>query len=44
MDTVFAYNANVQLTIYNIKEEVIRQFFLGHQTAGYYTNRTKAVY
>ena len=36
--------ADVQLTIYDIKGEVVRQFDLGHQIAGYYTNRTKAVY
>ena len=39
-----ARNANVTLTIYDIKGVVVRQFSLGYQQAGYYTDRTTAVY
>ena len=39
-----AKSADVQLTIYDIKGEVVHRFSLGHQTAGYYTDRTKAAY
>ncbi len=37
-------DADVTLTIYDIKGSVIRQFPLGYQLAGYYTDRTEAVY
>ena len=36
--------ADVQLTIYGTQGAVVRQFDLGHQQAGYYTDRTKAAY
>ena len=36
--------ADVQLTIYDTQGAVVRQFELGHQLAGYYTDRTKAAY
>ena len=39
-----ANDAEVQLTIYDTQGAVVRQFFLGYQPAGYYTDRTKAVY
>ena len=39
-----AHNADVMLTIYNIKGMVMRQLSLGYQQAGYYTDRTKAAY
>ena len=39
-----AHDADVTFTIYDIKGTVVRQFSLGYQQAGYYTNRTKAVY
>ena len=39
-----ATDADVRLTIYDALGAVVRQFDLGHQAAGYYTNRTKAVY
>ena len=38
------HDAAVQLTIYDTKGELVRQFDLGHQLAGYYTDRTKAAY
>ena len=34
----------VTLTIYDTKGVLVRQFNLGYQPAGYYTNRTKAAY
>ena len=37
-------DADVQLTIYDTKGVLVRQFELGHQMAGYYTNRRRAVY
>ena len=37
-------DADVKFTIYDTKGEVVRQFDLGHQATGYYTNRTKAAY
>ena len=37
-------DADVQLTIYDTQGVVIRQFNLGHQIAGYYTDRTRAAY
>ncbi len=39
-----ADDARVQLTIYDAKGVLVRQFELGHQMAGYYTNRYRAVY
>ena len=36
--------ADVKLTIYDTKGAVVRQFDLGHQRAGYYADRSKAVY
>ncbi|MYE90344.1 T9SS type A sorting domain-containing protein, partial [Candidatus Poribacteria bacterium] len=39
-----AHDAEVTLTIYDIKGAVVRRLNLGHQRAGYYTDRTKAVY
>ena len=36
--------ADVKLTIYDTKGTVVRQFDLGHQRAGYYADRSKAVY
>ena len=39
-----ATDADVTLTIYDLTGAAIRQFDLGHQPAGYYTDRTKAAY
>ena len=39
-----AHDADVRLTIYDIKGAKVRQLDLGHQLAGYYTDRTKAAY
>ena len=39
-----AHDTNVTLTIYDIKGAVVRRLDLGHQMAGYYTDRTKAAY
>ena len=39
-----AHAAEVTLTIYDIQGVLIRQLDLGHQQAGYYTNRTRAAY
>ena len=39
-----AYATDVTLTIYDTKGALVRQFDLGHQHAGYYTNRAKAIY
>ena len=39
-----AEDADVKLTIYDAKGAVVRQFDLGHQMAGYYTNRSRAAY
>ena len=36
--------ADVKLTIYDTKGAVVRQFDLGHQRAGYYADRSQAVY
>ena len=36
--------ADVQVTIYDTKGTIIRQLDLGHQPAGYYTDRAKAAY
>ena len=37
-------DADVQITIYDTKGAMVRQLDLGHQMAGYYTNRRRAVY
>ena len=37
-------DANVQIEIYNTKGVLVRRLDLGHQMAGYYTDRTKAAY
>ena len=39
-----AHAADVTLTIYDTKGAPVRQLDLGHQSAGYYTARTKAAY
>ena len=39
-----AEEANVQIAIYDTKGAVVRQFDLGHQRAGYYTDRARAAY
>ena len=39
-----AYDAEVTLTIYDIKGAVARQLNMGYQPAGYYTDRSKAAY
>ena len=39
-----AHAADVTLTIYDTKGVMVRQLDLGHQAAGYYTERTKAAY
>ena len=39
-----AHDADVTLTIYDIKGMVVRRLDLGYQMAGYYTDRTKAAY
>ena len=39
-----AESANVTLTIYDTIGTVVRRFDLGHQSAGYYTARTRAAY
>ena len=39
-----AHAADVTLTIYDTKGAVVRRLDLGHQSAGYYTARTKAAY
>ena len=39
-----AYATDVTLTIYSTKGTMVRQLELGHQKAGYYTDRTKAAY
>ena len=36
--------SDVQITIYDTKGIVVRTFALGHQAAGYYTNRNRAAY
>ena len=36
--------ADVTLTIYDTRGTPVRRFDLGHQSAGYYTDRTKAAY
>ena len=39
-----AHAADVMLTIYDTQGMLVRQLDLGHQQAGYYTNRTRAAY
>ena len=39
-----AADADVQLTIYDTKGELVRQFELGYRLAGYYTDPHRAVY
>ena len=39
-----AHAADVTLTIYDTKGVLVRQLDLGHQQAGYYTNKTRAAY
>ena len=39
-----SHDADVTLTIYDVKGIVVRRLDLGHQMAGYYTDRTKAAY
>ena len=39
-----ANDADVTLTVYDMKGSLVRQFDLGYQSAGFYTNRTKAAY
>ena len=39
-----AHPADVTLTIYDTKGALVRQLDLGHQPAGYYTDKTQAVY
>ena len=36
--------SDVQITIYDTKGVIVRTLGLGHQTAGYYTNRSRAAY
>ena len=39
-----AHAADVTLTIYDTKGTLVRQLDLGHQQAGYYTDKTRAAY
>ena len=39
-----AADAEVQIAIYDTKGTLVRQFDLGHQEAGYYTDRARATY
>ena len=39
-----ASNTEVRISIYDIQGALVRQFNLGYQKAGYYTNRTKAAH
>lgn len=39
-----AHDADVTLTIYDVKGVLVHQLDLGYQQAGYYTDRTKAAY
>ena len=39
-----AINSNVKITIYNTKGVVVRTLAIGHQSAGYYTDRSRAAY
>ena len=39
-----ANGMNVQISIYDISGELVRQLDLGHQRAGHYTERSRAAY
>ncbi len=39
-----ATSSDVQITIYDMKGSVVRNLELGHQSAGFYTGRSRAVY
>ena len=39
-----ANGMNVQISIYDISGELVRQLDLGHQRAGHYTQRSRAAY
>ena len=39
-----ATNSDVQITIYNMKGIMVRNLELGHQSAGFYTGRSRAAY
>ena len=39
-----ANDAEVRLSIYDIQGALVRQFDIGHQKTGYYTDRTKAAF
>ena len=39
-----AHDAEVTLTVYDTKGVLVRQLDLGHQSAGYYTDRARAAY
>ena len=39
-----ATSGDVNITIYNARGTVVRRLVLGHQPAGYYTNRSRAAY
>ena len=39
-----ASETEVRISIYDLRGVLVRQFNLGHQKAGYYTNRTKAAH
>ena len=39
-----SHAADVQVTIYDAKGAPVRQLYLGHQPAGFYTTRSKAAY
>ena len=40
----WATDTNVKITIYNTQGVVIQTLELGHQSAGYYTDRERAAY
>ena len=39
-----AHDADVEIRIYDVRGTVVRQLALGYQSAGFYTNRTRAAY
>ena len=39
-----ASDSDVQISIYDVKGILVRQFDLGHKLAGFYTDRERAVY
>jgi len=39
-----AYDTDAKLSIYDTKGVLVRQFDLGHQSAGFYTDKSRAVY